>query len=163
MIQIIAINGKKYSGLVFVDPEDYEYLSQFTWHIDQKGYVYRHAWIDDKRTTVKMHREIMNCPPGMTVDHRNGDRLNNRRCNLRICTGNQNAKNRKKNSRMLAQYKGLDYIPWSKKWRARIQANGKRVHLGVFATQEDAAQAYNAAAVKYHDEFANLNGHIGCR
>jgi hypothetical protein len=103
-----------------------------------------------------MHRLIMNTPKGMDTDHINGDSLDNRRCNLRICTHAQNQRNLKK---ILGnnKYKGVSLFKKTQKWRARIQINRMGLHLGYFDTEEEAAKAYNEAAEKHFGEFSRIN------
>jgi hypothetical protein len=112
-----------------------------------------------------LHRMIIDVPGGMMVDHINGNRLDNRRCNLRVCTNRQNCQNqtiaRKDNT---SGYKGVSYSRRHRKWRAWIAAgslrsNGtrKNVSLGYFADAADAARAYDAAARLHFGEFARCN------
>jgi hypothetical protein len=105
-----------------------------------------------------MHRVVTQAVQGQEVDHINGDRLDNRRENLRIVTRSQNAMNRKWNG---SKPKGVsrNYNPRSlKPFTARIQFNGKPIFLGNFSTVEEAAQAYNEAAAKYFGEYARAAG-----
>lgn len=136
-----------------VSDEDYEYLSQFKWmaHVnsrDKSVYARRKINIDGVQLTVHMHREIMDTPRGMIVDHKDHDPLNNQRDNLRNCTHSQNNANSSSSSK--SGYKGVTII-------AAITIDKKSIHLGAFATAEEAAKAYDAAAIKYFGEFANLN------
>ena len=102
-----------------------------------------------------MHREIMNCPKGLEVDHINQNGVDNRRINLRIATATQNRQNTSKQKSNTSGYKGV--MKDKTKWRAMIRDNGRRIHLGMFDNKIDAAIAYNKAAIKYHKEFACLN------
>jgi len=109
---------------------------------------------------VSVARLIMNAPKGMEVDHISHDTLDNRRCNLRVCTRQENARNSSKRRQSKAKYKGVVYHSHGtniKRWRAYTRVMGKRIWLGYYATQEEAAAAYNAYAVKTFGAFANQN------
>jgi hypothetical protein len=143
--------------VTIVDEEDYDWLNQWKWHyskVRDTGYAVRGDRISSgKLKIIRMHRLIVNPPVGMFIDHINGDRLDNRKCNLRICTNIQNSHNRKINNGR--KYKGVCFERI--KWRAYIDVNKVRIHLGMFSSEIDAAKAYNEAAVKYFGEFARLN------
>jgi hypothetical protein len=96
-------------------------------------------------------------PPDSFVDHINGDGFDNRRCNLRLATSTQNNYNRRITSRRTSKYKGVDYRPSKKAYRARITVNKQKIFLGYFPDETSAAKAYDLAAKKYHKEFAVLN------
>ena len=104
-------------------------------------------------------RWLMNAPKGQHVDHINGDSLDNRRCNLRVCTHAQNQWNRKR-SPGVSRYKGVTYFrannPESQ-WVARITKHANRRYLGAFPTQLQAALAYDDAARALHGEYAGVN------
>jgi len=102
----------------------------------------------------------MNPPKGVVVDHINGDSLDCRRANMRICTNVENVRNSRKRSDNTSGYKGVSIdkeTRLKKRWRAYINYKGKRMCLGRHMTKEDAAKAYNVAAKKYFGEFARLN------
>lgn len=157
MKQIPLSKGK----FALVDDEDYEYLMQWIWFckVDKRGreYAVRNCSDGGKRTTLPMHRVIMNTPDGMETDHRYGDGLNNQRYNLRICTKNQNQHNQTPRSNTRSKYKGVDFHKPSNKWRARIMLNKRHIQIGMFESEVDAAQAYNFAATEHHGDFAHLN------
>jgi hypothetical protein len=105
-----------------------------------------------------MHREIMNPPEHLLVDHRNNDTLDNRRANLRLATHSENSYNRPKTkAKTTSQYIGIYLEKRTGRWTVKIRANGKRLWLGRFELEIEAAKAYDAAAKKYHGEFARLN------
>jgi len=105
-----------------------------------------------------MHREIMGSPKGLLVDHRNLNRLDNRRENLRTATHSQNMQNRVKiRVKTTSQFIGVHWDPVERKWRAQISHQKKHLYLGRFQNEIDAAKAYDRAAIKYHTEFARLN------
>jgi hypothetical protein len=106
-----------------------------------------------------MGRAILNAPAGMIVDHRDGDGLNNQRENLRLCTHSQNMQNRRLQRNNRSGYKGVYWIKAQGVWAARITVNRVPINLGRFDTAEQAARAYDEAALKYHGEFARLNAY----
>lgn len=139
-----------------VDDEDYELLAKRKWYFGGRGYVVSAGKEENKKVLYRMHRLILNPPPGMVVDHINRDRLDNRRSNLRICTHQQNLWNQeRKIGQKTSRYKGV----WRRKdkWRACIVKDGKTLHLGTHSSPEEAAMAYNLSAIKMHGEFARLN------
>lgn len=147
-------------GMVaLVDDEDYESVNEYkwcAWHDDARTRVwYAVSWVDGRLT--KMHQLILNRPIGRDIDHRNSNGLDNRRANLRLCTRSQNLANmEKRRGNTSSRYKGVNFHKHTGKWRAEI-GSGSGKYIGVFATEEDAARAYNEAARKLWGEFALLN------
>lgn len=110
--------------------------------------------------TISLHRFIMNPKKDMEVDHINGNGLDNRRINLRICTRSQNGKNRQLSKSNTSGYHGVTFTrdcKRTKPWLVNIRANGKIKYIGRYKDKKEAAFAYNEAAKKYHGEFATLN------
>lgn len=141
-----------------VDDESYEYLSQFKWQARYdrttgKWYAARQV----RRKFIYMHREILNAPDGLHVDHINGDTLNNRERNLRLATSAQNAWNRDKNRNNTTGYKGVTREKGRRKVRAQITVNGKHMHLGWFDDPREAALVYDQAVRKYHGAYGCTN------
>jgi hypothetical protein len=94
----------------------------------------------------------------MEVDHVNGDGLDNRRSNLRVCTHAENARNQSSRTRMsTSRFRGVVWAKDRRKWRAMIGDNGRTVHLGNFTDEIEAAQAYDRAAREMYGAFARLN------
>lgn len=122
-------------------------------------YAHSSRTIEKKRITYCLHRLITTCPEGMYVDHINGDTLDNTKSNLRICTNKENCRNTKLSKNSTSGYKGVSCYKKdrNKKWIAKIMVDYKTINLGYFWTKEEAAYAYNLAAVKYHGDFARLN------
>jgi len=136
----------------YVDAADFEWLNQWTWHV-RGGYAARRP----QRKTVFMHREIMQPPEGMVVDHLNRNKLDNTRTNLRNCTHRENACNRGKKRGASSRFRGVSCRTGRKRWRAKISLEGEPVYLGSFAEEIEAARAYDRAAVEYFADSANLN------
>lgn len=115
---------------------------------------------NSKKKMTLMHRLITNFPKGMEVDHINGNKLDNRRSNLRVCTRSENAKNRRLSKSNKSGYHGVHYATTEKRrkrWAASIRVNGKKKYIGRFFTLAEAVMAYNKSALKYHGKFATLN------
>jgi len=144
-----------------LDVKDYYRLRIFKWIVYGNGtnlYAIRHQLIEPNKTkTVYMHREIMNPPADLVVDHRNCDGLDNRRTNLRFATHAQNTRNRRKKKNGSSQFLGVYFNKEKSTWDSQLMHNGKKIWVGRFKTEIDAARAYDAAARKYHGEFARLN------
>lgn len=100
-------------------------------------------------------REIMSCPADMEVDHKDGNPLDNRRANLRICARMRNAQNKRKYRNGSSQYKGVTFAQG--RYQAKITANKNLHYLGSFIDEVEAARAYDAAARFHHGEFACVN------
>ncbi len=149
--------------VAIVGPKDYAYLIQWKWcyynHHSNGGYAIRTDYTNGKRT-VYMHRVILErkgFKNFANTDHRNRDKLDNQRKNLRPATVKQNQCNRDMQSNNTSGYKGVYWHKRDRNWQAYIQVNGKRIYLGYYDNLKEAAQAYNKAALKYHGEFARLN------
>lgn len=159
MTKRIPLTQGKFS---IVDDEDYEFLMQWKWHINSNGYAVRRPYIKgsgrdkQKCLTIRMHRLLGNTPDGLDTDHINGDRLDNRKSNIRICTRSQNLVNKKIKKKFSSIYRGVN-LHKSGKWLSKIHFNRRFKYLGYFDTQEEAALAYNSAAKIIHGEYAVLN------
>lgn len=140
-----------------VDDKDFERLSQFKWHLRHNGYAARNKSRKVGGGTIFMHRIVLGAPKGMESDHINGDKLDNRRKNLRICTSSQNKANRNKQSNNSSGFKGVRFNVERGKWCAFIGFKGRSFNLGRFKYRKEAIVAYNKAAKKHFGEFALLN------
>lgn len=141
-----------------VDDADFDWLNQWKWHASKrkrKGREVFYACRVDGQC-IYMHRQIMGSPPGLQVDHRDGEGLNNQRYNLRRSTHAQNLSNSRKRAGCSSRFKGV-YSRRSGKWLAQIRFGGRSRHLGIFEKEEEAARAYNKAAATAFGEFARLN------
>ena len=139
-----------------VDTEDLGLLDEYRWQLMAKNHL-RYARRNDGKKTVYMHRVIMNAPANMQIDHINGNGLDNRKANLRLCTCSQNQRNSRKKHIATSQFKGVDWHESNKSWRARICLNGKQINIGRYHDEFRAAKAYDVKAVELFGEFANLN------
>jgi len=147
MKRIRLTNG----GFAIVSDKDHHRLSRVNWYRDSQGYVRRHL---GSGNYLYMHRAVL---MGVTmVDHANGNKIDNRRCNLRECTMAQNLQNGKSHRDAFSKYKGVSYDKSRRKWAADIMAFGKRRRLGRFDTEREAAEAYATAAKEFHGQFAKL-------
>jgi hypothetical protein len=129
-----------------IDNADFAVVSRFKWYaLNVKGIFYAVRNVrGERRGTVFMHRDIMRTPPGKETDHRNGDGLDNRRRNLKICTHAENGANRPRVNRnnttgSRGVYRKAD------KWQAQIMRNGKSIYLGLFSRKSDAVAAVKKA------------------
>jgi hypothetical protein len=138
---------------VIVDKENYDRIKAQKWKVlcAKGGYIYFYCCI--ARKVILLHRFILNASSDMQVDHKNGDTLDNRKSNLRVCLKIQNLWNRKKHRNNTSGYKGVIYLKNHKKWMARISVNRKRLFLGLFETPIEAHRAYCVASKKYHGNF----------
>lgn len=140
-----------------IDLDDVETVSRYGWVLDDsKPNWYVHTCTGKERKTLRLHRLIMTPPPGKVVDHIDGNGLNNRRSNLRICSPKHNSANSRKGKRNSSAYKGV-HRRENGRWRAAIRVDGKLINIGTFNNELDAANAYNEYATKYFGEFACLN------
>jgi hypothetical protein len=158
-VRLIPVGQGKYA---IVDADDYDRLSKYKWQLHSNGrthYAFRYSSTSGgkKRQRLWMHNQIIDIPEGSVCDHINHNGLNNRKPNLRSATSSQNSCNRRNSRQTTSRYRGVSRAETSNKWVAQINANGRRIHLGVFDDEVDAAKVYDAAAKKYHGEFAVLN------
>lgn len=127
----IILSGKNGKGKsVKVDDDDYKKYNHLVWHLSDTGYAVKKY----NGETIRLHRLIVNCPEGMVVDHLNGNKLDNRKCNLRVCTQLENSKNRHNT-------KGYCYDKSKKKYIVRYN----RKYYGRYNTEEEAKRAYKLA------------------
>lgn len=145
--------------IAIIDDDDFERIIKFKWHAVQKRrggkfYAERSFRLNGKRKNVRLHHEILQT--NNMVDHINGNGLDNRKENLRICNNSQNHQNIPKRIGITSsKYKGV--TKRKNGWEANIAFNNKRKYLGNFKTEIEAAIAYNNAAIQFHKEFANIN------
>jgi len=145
--------------LAKVDDSEYPFISLFTWYARRSGRTwYASTTIKDpdgRWHTIDMHRLILNSFSHPRTDHRDHDGLNNQIENLRPASSTESSRNRRAHGGK--RFKGVYAHPHRGQWRAQITILKKRVHLGLFMTEEQAARAYDHAARKHFGEFAQCN------
>jgi hypothetical protein len=146
-----------------VDEDDFEAVSKHKWYAHPAGqgvYARRDIHSTTGKQRVYLHREILDAPKDAQIDHANYNTLDNRKSNLRLANKMLNMRNRRKVKRhgeSSSEYKGVSLVKNTGKWHSYIHVNKRRVTLGYFENELDAARAYNQAAKKWFGEFALLN------
>jgi len=148
-VEMISLGDGFYA---YVDAADYEWLNQWTWHL-QNGYAVRRQ----NNKVISMHRQITQAPKGMEVDHKNRNKLDNTRENLHVCTRAENAQNRRKPRNASTRFWGVSYIKGRAKYMAFVCYKGEVVSCGCFTDQIEAARARDYRAVQVLGEAAPLN------
>ncbi len=143
--QIPLYNRAQRKLYALVDDADFENVIDYRWRLNSKGYAIRSYSIDGKEILVALHREIMQPPPGLVVDHIDHDKLNNTRANLRVITQQQNLMNRRLFRNSSTGFKGVTFQ--HDQWHARIEKDGQVIHLGFYTDLKTAALVYDCAAV----------------
>lgn len=144
--------------LSIIDDDDYDLIAKYSWSIDSNGYARHNLYIQNQKyKRITIHRLVMNAKINQQIDHINGNKLDNRKHNLRFCDKYQNAMNCKIHKHNTSGYKGVCWHKQSKKWRAYIVINDKQLSLGLFNNKKQAANAYNKKAKELFGEFARTN------
>lgn len=156
-VKKIKLTQGKYA---LVDAKNFEELNRYKWYYGGRGYAIRFSISKGKRKLIIMHRVINKTPKNKDTDHINGDKLDNRECNLRNCNEIQNQANSKITVAGTSKYRGVSF--WLKhgkhpRYRASIKYKGKTYNLGDYIKEKDAAIAYNRGAKKYFGNFATCN------
>ena len=171
-VRTIPLSQGKFA---LIDAADYAQVSQYSWYA-RPNYIRMHTsnkssgfarddklditWYAMRREgnrTIRMHRQITNAKRGQVVDHINHNGLDNRQCNLRVCSHAENMRNSRSRSGRTSRYKGVSRDTQSGKWRAQIWQSKKTHYLGLFDSEIAAALAYNVKARELFGEFAYLN------
>lgn len=163
MRQIPLVGPLANGRFTIIDEDDFALVSGHRWEIWQKQpegqrvngpYARAHLWRGGRRLHIFMHKFLTGWP---RTDHVNHDGLDNQRHNLRPATNAQNNHNQRPQSGTSSRFKGVTWHKQIGKWQASIKVGGKGRYLGVFVSEEDAALAYNAAALEAYGEYAYLN------
>ncbi len=134
-------------GRTIIDLEDYDLVKDYKWTLDGSGYAINRVG------GIRLHRFVMNASDEFNIDHINGNRLDNRKCNLREVTQQQNCFNLTNRGQGNNKRKGVSYRKDRNKWRAYIVVDNKQISLGSFDTEEEAIEARIEAEIKYFGEY----------
>ena len=148
--EIILYNKKQEEvARTLIDLDDVEKVKKYKW-------VFSHRYVVNGNTGLRLHRFIMNAPEDKVVDHINHNKLDNRKCNLRVCTQSQNTMNSSLRSDNTSGYTGVYWYKSRSKWLVRITVNGKCINLGYYDDLEEAVKVRKEAEIKYFGEYRRL-------
>jgi hypothetical protein len=153
----IALHGGRHAT---VDLADLPRVAAYRWYAnysDGKWRVLRSYREGGRQRTRSLHHELLDLPPAVRVAHVNGDGLDNRRANLRRSSATANGAKRRLNRNNRSGYRGVSWYAPLRKWRAEINGRPRHMHLGYFATAEEAARVWDEAAEARWGEAARLN------
>ncbi len=155
----IKLNGKYATDeYAVIDDQYFDEISKYIWFLSPQGYVRRDKKINGISYAIFLHKLILNTPKGFDTDHINGNKLDNRRSNLRICKHKDNSRNAKKRiDGVTSRYIGVHYAKDRKKWVSKINVNSKRFSIGEFDKEIWAAMARDLWAKELFGKFAKLN------
>lgn len=154
MREIPMANGR---GVAIVDDEDFPRLFGYMWYLSTSGYANAFKGTRKINERIAMHRLIVQAVPGEYVDHINGNKLDNRKANLRKCDQSGNLANTSMPRTNTTGFKGVSWDKARGKFVAQIKVRGKHIHLGRFADKTAAARAYDRAARQWFGDFARTN------
>lgn len=141
-----------------VDDSDFEWLNKWKWcaklRPNGQFYAARTTGRRSGKKTIRMHRVIGGAIKGDQIDHKNGDTLDNRLENLRLCTASQNMCNRGASKNNTLGFKGVSWHKQMSMWRAEIYVRSQCFYLGLYSSAAAASRAYKMASRQYHGEFA---------
>lgn len=153
-------------GMVaLVDDSDFDFINQWNWYASQSNgnfYARRDERVKGRRRRIFMHRVLSGAAEGQYVDHEDRCTLNNQRKNLRKTSQVNNMGNCGMQSHNTSGFKGVSWDKEKRRWLAQIRSkDGKRQFLGRFISKQEAAVAYDSAAMEKHGEFALTNRKLG--
>lgn len=153
-IPILILYDKNFNqnAVTYIDENDYEKISKYSWWLSNN---YIHGSVNNKK--VRLSRFILNYTGNDVVDHINGNTLDNRKQNLRIITRKQNSMNKKSRVNSTSKYLGISYYKRINKWVSEIRIDGKKICIGQFINEIDAAKARDKVAFEHFGEYARLN------
>ncbi|APM39938.1 HNH endonuclease [Clostridium kluyveri] len=150
----VYVIGHTKKGEAFLfDSSDYSLLKKYNWSISKRGYVVTKI----KRKETPMHKILLGDTKGYDVDHISGNKLNNCRSNLRICTHQQNMFNQRIRRNNTSGFIGVSLMKKINQYEAYVHFSGKKYHMGLYSNAVDAAIARDKGAIKLFGEYANLN------
>ena len=148
--EIILCNKKlEEVARAIIDLEDVKKIEKYRWYLNSRGYVFCSSM------RKSLHRTIINCPDNMVIDHSNHNKLDNRKCNLRICTSSNNNMNVSIKGNNTSGITGVSWRKSKNRWIAQITIEGEHIHIGSFIKFEDAVKARKEAELKYFGEYRN--------
>jgi hypothetical protein len=161
-----AVQGARWIPLTkgkfaLVDETDFAKYGHLTWTVlvtSSTCYAYCRRLECGKNRCYYLHRVIMDAPSGVDVDHVNGDGLDCRKSNMRLCSHKENLRNqRKRRGNYTSEYKGVSWDQSRNAWIAQFKADDDVRHIGRFESEDEAARAYDRTAIEHYGEFARLN------
>jgi hypothetical protein len=156
----IELGGERGKGkFLLVDDSDFSMFNFFSWSSDGHGYGQAHVPKSGKncQETILAHHLILESAKDKVIDHINGDKLDCRRENLRLVTQSQNLTNSKKRKNAFSKYKGVSWYKRDKNWSAYFHIDYKKIHIGYFKSEIEAAEAYDLKAKQFFGQYARLN------
>ena len=159
-MQLKIHSEKKGDFIITYDDDDHALVSMYNWYVSKHHNCWYAVNRDEKngvKTSIYMHRLIMNAPKGIPVDHRDNNGLNNCKSNLRLATFAQNNTNRDKRKDNKSGFKGVSWCKMRGSYVANISYKKKKIHIGHSESKIEAAMMYNQKAIELYGEFAKIN------
>jgi hypothetical protein len=155
-MNVVSIPVSRGSYRALVDEADYELASKYTWYRTPKGYAVNRSRVAGVKKTLRLHTLIASPQEGLEVDHKNGNRLDNRRSNLRVVSHRDNTRNHGSHGGK-SQFVGVAYHLLTRKWRAYIVIDSKQFHVGLYRSEIEAAWMRDQWALALNGDMARLN------